>query len=255
MGISIGTCGCAAPAAQTEPEDGMLYPMYVLPIDAFLLQTDGPPLAHQELMRQGLLRQHKPGAFAIFLSHQWVSSKHVDPKGHQLRAFREVIIRILDGSLVPETPAILEVREGRPIPGPSKGDLKRMRKGGIWYDWWSVPQIGVRDADTASASKDMLNAVESIPAYVQNSDLFVALVPLITHEDTVKCAMKNHGRVAAGAGWSTIARCCARRPAFQQSLSSQRARRITPTLKTGLPTSLAAATSRWRTTRPKWYYR
>ena len=39
----------------------MLYPMYVLPIDAFLLQTDGPPLAHQELMRQGLLRQHNLG--------------------------------------------------------------------------------------------------------------------------------------------------------------------------------------------------
>ena len=205
MGISIGTCGCAAPAAQTEPEDGMLYPMYVLPIDAFLLQTDGPPLAHQELMRQGLLRQHKPGDFAIFLSHQWVSSKHVDPKGHQLRAFREVIIRILDGSLVPETPAILEVREGRPIPGPSKGDLKRMRKGGIWYDWWSVPQIGVRDADTASASKDMLKAVESIPAYVQNSDLFVALVPPITHEDIGKVCDEESWQ---SRGWCRVEYVC-----------------------------------------------
>ena len=61
-----------------------------------------------------------------------------------------------------------------------------MRNGGIWYDWWSVLQIGVRDADTASASKDMLLAVESTPAYVSESNLFIVVAPPLPHDDTEK---------------------------------------------------------------------
>jgi len=56
----------------------------------------------------------------------------------------------------------------------------------LFLDWFAIPQLteradGVNDDATIS---DTARAVQSIPAYVESCDMFVALVPDLVHSDT-----------------------------------------------------------------------
>ena len=53
--------------------------------------------------------------------------------------------------------------------------------GGLFALQVTARMAGVNDAD---AKSDAALAVQSIPAYVEASDLFIALVPPLTHVDT-----------------------------------------------------------------------
>ena len=63
---------------------------------------------------------------------------------------------------------------------------EQVADGYLFLDWFAIPQItartdGVNDDATRS---DAARAVQSIPAYVENCDLFLALVPELVHTDT-----------------------------------------------------------------------
>ena len=59
--------------------------------------------------------------------------------------------------------------------------LDWVRNGYIWFDYWSVPQTVGYDVD---ATDELMAAVESIPAYVEWSWLFIVLTPPAEHKDT-----------------------------------------------------------------------
>ena len=67
------------------------YPMYVLPISELLQLTEWVP--HQDLLAAGKLVKLSEIADAsqvIFLSHQWCSFLHPDPKANQLKALQKL---------------------------------------------------------------------------------------------------------------------------------------------------------------------
>eukprot|EP00438_Fugacium_kawagutii_P021247 Skav207768 [mRNA] locus=scaffold2087:129268:130623:- [translate_table: standard] len=65
---------------------------------------------------------------------------------------------------------------------------QQVLSGYIFLDWFAIPQItarvpGVNEDDTRS---DAALAVQSIPFYVEASNIFLALVPEVKHQDTHK---------------------------------------------------------------------
>ena len=77
---------------------------------------------------------------------------------------------------------------------------QQVLEGYIFLDWFAIPQItariqGVNEDQTKS---DAALAVQSIPFYVEVSNIFLALVPEVKHLDTQKCC--NYGSWLAR-GW------------------------------------------------------
>ena len=77
----------------------MSFPMWVLPVSA-LMSMEGPPKHHQELLKRGDLIEWQPGMKVTFVSHQWLSSKHPDPKGLQLSVLLGFIKNLMTKKVV-----------------------------------------------------------------------------------------------------------------------------------------------------------
>ncbi|CAE7212188.1 warA [Symbiodinium sp. CCMP2592] len=160
-----------------------LFPMYVVKVSDFL-QMEGPPQAHDALMDQGLLHEWHPGMFVVFISHQWIGAGHPDPSGTQTAALRGAVSSFIDGSLQVE-PDLISMDISTIW---TTYSCEEIANGYIFFDWFAIPQItarkqGVNENVTKS---DAALAVQSIPAYVEVSDLFIALVPELTHAQTRK---------------------------------------------------------------------
>ncbi|CAE7218198.1 Ank3 [Symbiodinium sp. CCMP2456] len=160
-----------------------LFPMYVVKVSDFL-QMEGPPQAHDALMDQGLLHEWHPGMFVVFISHQWIGAGHPDPSGSQTAALRGAVSSFIDGSLQVE-PDLISMDMSTIW---TTYSCEEFANGYIFFDWFAIPQItarkqGVNENVTKS---DAALAVQSIPAYVEVSDLFIALVPELTHAGTRK---------------------------------------------------------------------
>lgn len=157
-----------------------LFPMYLVKVSDFL-QMEGVPEAHHSMKQQGLLHEWQPGMFVIFISHQWLGTKSPDPLGQQLGVLRHTLAAFINGSTQVE--ADLMRTFGDPKETTS---YEQVADGYLFLDWFAIPQItarsdGVNDDITQS---DAARAVQSIPAYVEQSDMFVALVPELLHADT-----------------------------------------------------------------------
>ena len=119
--------------------------------------------------------------FVIFVSHQWLGANSPDPSGQQLMVLRGALQAFIDGSMK------VEKDHMRTFGGQERtSGYEQVADGYLYLDWFSIPQIteridGVNDGD---AKSDTALAVESIPAYVENCDMFVALVPDLVHSDT-----------------------------------------------------------------------
>ena len=138
-----------------------------------------PPKSKDE----GLGKRDSPaGMFIIFVSHQWLGASHPDPRGQQLAVLRSSLRGIIDGSLHIEGDLISLIK-GRPrlqLPPTTRKDVQ---DGFIFLDWFAIPQITARHE---GVNEDVMRshaalAVQSIPAYVEVSNLFVALVPDVQH--------------------------------------------------------------------------
>ncbi|CAK9020384.1 unnamed protein product [Durusdinium trenchii] len=165
------------------------FPMYVVKVSDFLQMT-GTPEAHDSLLQKGLLHQWEPGMFTLFVSHQWLGSQHPDPAGQQLGVLRVALRRILEQSLQVEEDLTSMTPSARLAPERIKRlspqTLQRIERGYLFVDWFAIPQItarkhGINEDDTRS---NAARAVQSIPAYVEAADLFLALVPELPHADT-----------------------------------------------------------------------
>lgn len=159
----------------------MYFPMYVVKVSDFL-EMEGPPDAHSELQRKGLLHQWQPDMFVIFVSHQWLSLWHPDPTGDQAKCLRDALKNIMDGKIEVNMDIVTESSEKDfPCEGPSL-----IRHGYLFLDWFAIPQVTARAPGVHEdlVKSDAAAAVQSIPAYVEAANLFVALVPSLKHRET-----------------------------------------------------------------------
>lgn len=148
----------------------MHFPMYVLKVADFL-QMSGAPLAHDALQAMGLLQRWKPGMYVAFVSHQWLGKSHCDSLGHHSCTLREMLRELLQNKLRIESD------------GDDYGTKIReeLADGYLFFDWFSIPQI---DSSSRVKMTESSMAIQSLPAYVQNSDLFMVLVPEVQHQDS-----------------------------------------------------------------------
>ena len=144
----------------------------------------GPPEPHGVLQERGLLHQWYPGMFLIFVSHQWLSINHPDPEGQQVRVLQEALRSIISGALHVHEDLITWTDE-RELSAKMRWHIA---EGFLFFDWFAIPQITARkDGVNEEATKsDAALAVQSIPAYVELSNIFLALVPELEHKDTAK---------------------------------------------------------------------
>eukprot|EP00434_Breviolum_minutum_P025369 symbB.v1.2.022415.t1/scaffold1989.1/size93477/3 len=137
---------------------------------------------HQELLQEAILVEYKSNlGKAMFVSHQWLTATHPDPKFQQLKVLQTALKNVFSGSCKIRCDVTLEFRWGRN--GYSQGELKAAPIF-VWYDYFSCPQPM---ADQMSKVKsivfnpleDLRRAISSIPAYVASCHFFVALCPML----------------------------------------------------------------------------
>jgi len=75
------------------------YPMYVLPFDEFMALDGWQP--HQHLKAQGKVKEFTEEMWGkiFFISHQWTSYNHPDPKKDQLKSLQHVLRRLANGEM------------------------------------------------------------------------------------------------------------------------------------------------------------
>ena len=88
------------------------YPFYAIEVETLLALDEWKP--HQTLLGEGKLinltasKEASTNSEVIFLSHQWTSYKHPDPKGVQLDALKRVIRTLMAGETEVRTNSELE---------------------------------------------------------------------------------------------------------------------------------------------------
>ena len=153
-------------------EDGVSstgsFPMFTLPSSAFMKMSRVQP--HEDLMEAGdLCIFHESLGRAMFVSHQWVTSKHPDPNFEQLQVLQETLKNMLSGAYPVSLPPAIEIFWGR-VKCPTAADFKSEVY--LWYDYFSIPQH-------ESERVHREHAIQSIPSYISKCFFFVILCPLI----------------------------------------------------------------------------
>ena len=154
------------------------FPLWAVKVSDFL-QMRGPPESHNVLQEKGLLHQWYPGMFVVFISHQWLSAAHPDPQGQQVEVLRDALQGLVDGSLHVHEAIIVQLEET----SLSASTRRHIAEGFIFFDYFAIPQITARSQNINDEERTKL-AVRSIPAYVELSSIFIALVPELTHKDS-----------------------------------------------------------------------
>lgn len=199
--------GSACSSTEVSTPEMPTVKMWVIKVTDFL-KMDIPMPSHERCLEAGLLHRWEKTFFCIFVSHQWLGTRHPDPKGKQFQILQNALRKILDGTST----------VSRDIASEFYGDTKRftdedrsrLQNAYLWLDWLSVPQAPVKisqvfdraqtdDLDPAVRSLRTTHRVVlekrgslttqdvhilSIPTFVQQSDVFLALVPTLQHEDT-----------------------------------------------------------------------
>ncbi|CAE7633916.1 unnamed protein product [Symbiodinium sp. CCMP2592] len=157
------------------------FPLWAVKVSDFL-EMQGPPRPHHLLQEEGLLHEWFPGMFVIFTSHQWLSSTHPDPQGQQMEVLQKALRGMIDGSLQVHEDIVSRSDDMNL----SNTIRQHIAEGFLFFDWFAIPQITVRKdgVNEESVKSDAALAVQSIPAYVELSNVFIALVPELTHKDS-----------------------------------------------------------------------
>jgi len=163
------------------------FPMYVLPVDAFLHMTEVK--THEELRSDGSIVEFDAAiGQAAFVSHQWVARHHPDPNFLQLPVLQSVLRAWMTNPayISPDlvTSATLPI-----VRGFSSKELfsKPLH---LWYDFFCCPQM----SDSGQAK-----AIHSIPTYIERSRFFFVLFPVV-HNAT-------EGKVFSPATWAERGWC------------------------------------------------
>lgn len=171
-----------------------IFPMYTVPLEIFLhmkrIRTYEEMLADNELTQ---FEEHM--GKAMFISHQWLGSKHPDPCGQQIKVLQAALSNILSGTSQVSLPIVTEIIHGR-WACPTSAEFKSQELF-IWYDYFCCPQ----DA-SGPAAHSRQRAIYSIPSYIAKCELFVILCPALRHDD---------GSMLSQATWAERGWCRAER--------------------------------------------
>lgn len=147
---------------------------------------------HQELKTRGFLTRWKDvpsDSEIIFVSHEWLSWAHPDPKGEQLRVLCRVLERLKNGKLNTEMDPMHTILYKHKFTTKGKDWKVMLKRTYLWVDWFSMPQPGAEKEDEigkeamATLRAEGSRAIRSIPAYVERSDFIMILVPSLYHSD------------------------------------------------------------------------
>ena len=204
-------------ARRISTANEMLYPMHVLPVKELLKMKRGDHLHHQALVAQGKVVKWRTGMGPVaFVSHQWLGYEHADPEFEQLGCLQRVADRIRTGDLKKIETNFLTQRsfkhdaEGEGAMAFEIGHdtlFHWVDKGFIWFDYFSVPQVNKtkeagahedahEDATPAyynQDAQDLASAVDSIPAYIEQSEFFFILCPPCFHKQSKKSTGQGKG--------------------------------------------------------------
>lgn len=155
--------------------------MYLISVSTFL--TLDRLLPHQTLRHRGLLveRTDAHDGNVLFISHQWLGWEEPDPHNEQLRILQQLLLRLLAGEVSAESDIIAQlVGLGGRMRVKAVDFAAALPNAYIWMDYISMPQKltgGVGQEEVG------MNAIRSIPAYIEHSTLIMVLVPPATHKD------------------------------------------------------------------------
>ncbi|CAK9019528.1 unnamed protein product [Durusdinium trenchii] len=177
----VGRCGAEVPNVNLEPVHELSFPMYVVKVRDFLAMS-GPPEAHCQIRQR--LHAWQPGMFVIFVSHQWLGHVHPDPAGEQMQVLRDALGGLINGSLQIEVDLISALRQ-QDVRTFTAETRQCVADGFIFLEWFAIPQVTVRvEGVNEDVRSKAAAAVQSIPAYVEMCNLFIALVPELVHTAT-----------------------------------------------------------------------
>ena len=211
------------------------YPMYGMKVRDLLAMEEWLP--HQDLLAAGKLHVISEDEMnrnrVIFLSHQWCSFLHPDPKADQLKALQVVIKRLMDGEITVRSDPKLEMSYNfKRVDGKAEWN-EFFEEGYIWHDYSCIPQPLAHKAKIEGAGRDaphagmvgadhrtgdcgedavmtklveqLKAAVESIPSYVERAEFVWVLVPPVEHQDVPDAVCDlNSWR---GRGWCRMEYC------------------------------------------------
>lgn len=196
----------------TETIVAMLYPMWLISVPNLLQLDKLEP--HQRLQAKDLLVKWTPdlAGRVLFVSHQWLGWEEPDAAHEHLHALQHLLRRLLSGDTGDVeadwlSQLFLGIRGATRVSSASfKVSLPHMF---VWMDYVSMPQ---NLEDAIGQKEDGMNAIRSIPAYVERSSIMLVLAPPATHKDLgVACGYKSW----RSRGWCRmeyIAAVLARRP-------------------------------------------
>ena len=78
--------------------------------------------------------------FVIFVSHQWLSYAHPDPRGEQVEVLQEALRGVIDGTLQVTEDTVSRTDDMNL----SANTRRHIANGFIFFDYFSIPQITVR---------------------------------------------------------------------------------------------------------------
>ena len=204
--LQYGVADTCVPSSLTMGCQG--YPMYLIPVSTFLEMSEWAP--HQELLKDGHLKEWTAecASSTFFISHQWTSFSHPDPKGAQLRALQAVLRKLAKGGWSTHGNHVVSADYGVKQGRTRREWQAMMREAYLWIDYTSMPQplavsgtqpdaqsahAGLVHADHRIASRtdtgvadviaELKAAVDSIPSYVERcAEVMVLTIP-VAHVD------------------------------------------------------------------------
>ena len=145
------------------------FQMYVLPVQTLWLMSTIQP--HEDLLEAGLLVKFVENlGKVLFISHQWAGVGHRDPDGEQLKVLQDALKNLLSGASTISVSMVMELLAGRQQ-GISFTDQPASRLY-LWYDYFCCPQANIQHRQSA---------IDSIPAYVAQCQIFCVLCPNVRH--------------------------------------------------------------------------
>jgi ankyrin repeat protein len=174
-------------------------PIWVVRVKDVLKMTTLEP--HIKIKEAGMLHEWKPGDAqkVIFVSHQWISwDGSPDPSMKQFGVLQRWLQSVMSGKIKAfEADFMIQLLFQKSVAMDVVQFRQDLEDAVIWYDYFSVPQLSKSyDPDGA---KELMNAVNSIPAFVEFSAYFVVLCPPVRHE--------GHGGICDKHTWMSRGWC------------------------------------------------
>ena len=166
-----------ADGLQSESSHARPFPMWVVSVSD-VLGMSPPVQPHEEVLKSGQAVLHEPGFHTIFISHQWLGRHHPDADGRQFQVLQQALGGCISGKLLKECDLVQRFWTGNRML--SSDERLAVRDGYVWLDWFSVPQNPAKHTN-------QVQAIQSIPSYVESCNMFLALVPRLPHESGNTC--------------------------------------------------------------------